>query len=185
MGLRNSSQIGYCGSPRVAQFETSAFVLQCSIIRDEKPARLARSTAPNKNVGVLVTRDFSNMTATLIVFLLGNFLPRFPKFSLKFVALRPAPPAAPLGTSLSHASPRVRLPLSLVWGGRSVMKEYKFKIGQLVIVHTARNDDAPDGAYIITKRLPKHHGHLQYQMRSSSADCHRVVRESELRYHSR
>lgn len=65
------------------------------------------------------------------------------------------------------------------------MKAYKFKIGQLVFVYTARNDDAPDGAYIITKRLPEHHGHLQYQVRSSSEDCNRVVRESELRYHSR
>ena len=61
---------------------------------------------------------------------------------------------------------------------------HKFKIGQMVSVHAPRSDDAPGDAYIITQRLPEHHGQLQYQVRSSSKDYDRVVRESELRHHS-
>jgi hypothetical protein len=60
------------------------------------------------------------------------------------------------------------------------MKAYKFKIGQMVFV---RCDDAPGDAYIVTQRLPEFHGQLQYQVRSSSKDRDRVVRENELRQH--
>jgi hypothetical protein len=61
------------------------------------------------------------------------------------------------------------------------MRTYKFKIGQMVFISTARSDDGPEGAYIVTQRLPELHGQLRYQVRSSSEDYNRVVRESELR----
>ena len=61
------------------------------------------------------------------------------------------------------------------------MKAYKFKIGQTVFIRVARGDNAPGGAYIITKRLPEQHGEFQYQVRSSSEDYDRVVRENEIR----
>jgi hypothetical protein len=61
------------------------------------------------------------------------------------------------------------------------MKAYKFKIGQMVFVRAARNDDVPEGTYIITKRLPALHGQLQYQVRSSLEEYDLVVREHELR----
>jgi hypothetical protein len=62
-----------------------------------------------------------------------------------------------------------------------VMRAYKFKIGQTVFVRLADSDDAPEGAFIITKRLPECRGQLQYQVRNSAYEYDRVVLEGELR----
>jgi hypothetical protein len=60
-----------------------------------------------------------------------------------------------------------------------VMPEHKFKIGQRLFLLRALN--APAGAYVIIKRLPKHHGEFEYQIKSVAEPHERVARESQLK----
>ena len=57
------------------------------------------------------------------------------------------------------------------------MPEHKFKIGERLFV--ARR--APDGAYIVIRRLPQREGEFEYQIKSVDEPNKRIVRESQLR----
>jgi hypothetical protein len=60
---------------------------------------------------------------------------------------------------------------------------HKFKIGERLFPARSARLDAPDGAYVILKRLPMRDGEFEYQIRSLTERDERVVRESELRPH--
>jgi hypothetical protein len=55
---------------------------------------------------------------------------------------------------------------------------HKFKIGARLFPTRL---DVREGAYVVIKRLPKHDGEFQYQIKSLTEPDERVVRESELR----
>ena len=60
------------------------------------------------------------------------------------------------------------------------MPEHKFKIGQRLFLVRALN--APDGPYIVVKRLPKRRGQFEYQIKSVIEryyEC--IARESQLK----
>ena len=61
------------------------------------------------------------------------------------------------------------------------MATHKFKIGQIVFLSPSFGHNIPAGTYIITKRMPEHHGEFEYQVRSSNEPHERVVRENQLR----
>jgi hypothetical protein len=59
--------------------------------------------------------------------------------------------------------------------------QYKFKLGQTVFLqHTIGNRGAANGAYEVTRQLPKRNSEFEYQIKSSREPHQRVVRESEL-----
>jgi hypothetical protein len=60
---------------------------------------------------------------------------------------------------------------------------HKFKIGERLFPARAAGLGAPDGAYIIIKRLPMRDGEFEYQIKSVTEQDERVVRESESRPH--
>jgi hypothetical protein len=60
---------------------------------------------------------------------------------------------------------------------------HKFKIGERLFPSGSAGLDAPDGAYVVLKRLPMRDGEFEYQIRSLTERDERVVRESELRPH--
>jgi hypothetical protein len=68
-------------------------------------------------------------------------------------------------------------PNLLVWWG--VM--HKFKLGQRLFPSRSDELSAPDGAYVVIKRLPIRHGEFEYQIKSLTEPDERVVRESQLR----
>ncbi len=59
------------------------------------------------------------------------------------------------------------------------MAGHKFKIGQRVFLVRALN--APDGPYIVVKRLPKRRGQFEYQVKCVTESHERVARESQLK----
>jgi hypothetical protein len=59
------------------------------------------------------------------------------------------------------------------------MPKHKFKIGERLFL--IRSIDVSGGAYVIVKRLPKHNGEFEYQIKSVNDPDERVVRESQLR----
>jgi hypothetical protein len=59
------------------------------------------------------------------------------------------------------------------------MPEHKFKIGQRLFLVRALN--APDGPYIVVKRLPKRRGQFEYQIKSVTEPYECVARESQLK----
>ena len=59
------------------------------------------------------------------------------------------------------------------------MPKHKFKIGQRLFLVRALN--APDGPYVVVKRLPKHHGQFEYQVKCVTEFHERVARESQLK----
>ena len=61
------------------------------------------------------------------------------------------------------------------------MTDHKFKIGQTVYLISFRNENAPGGTYVVTKRMPEHNGEYEYQVRNSYEQHQCVVRESQLR----
>ena len=61
------------------------------------------------------------------------------------------------------------------------MPDHRFKIGQIVFLTRLLSGNMPGGTYIIIKRLPKHDGEFEYQVRSSTEPHQRVVRENQLR----
>ena len=58
------------------------------------------------------------------------------------------------------------------------MPTYKFQIGQTVFLSPSLS--IPGGAYIVTKKLPKHNGEFEYRVKSANEPHERVVGESEL-----
>jgi hypothetical protein len=62
---------------------------------------------------------------------------------------------------------------------RRVMLQHKFKIGQRLFLVRALN--APDGPYVVVKRLPKREGEFEYQIKCVTESHECVVRESQLR----
>jgi len=65
----------------------------------------------------------------------------------------------------------------VVWAG-CIMPLYKFQIGQTVFLSPSLH--VPGGAYIVTKKLPKHNGEFEYRVKSANEPHERVVGESEL-----
>jgi hypothetical protein len=61
------------------------------------------------------------------------------------------------------------------------MTEHKFKIGQRLFPARSVGLDVLDGAYIVIKRLPKHDGEFEYQIKSINEPDERAVREGQLR----
>jgi hypothetical protein len=61
------------------------------------------------------------------------------------------------------------------------MSEHKFKIGERLFPARSIGSDVSEGAYIVVKRLPKHDGEFQYQIKSVNETDERVVRESQLK----
>ena len=59
----------------------------------------------------------------------------------------------------------------------SVMSEHKFKIGQRLFPARSVGMNVPDGAYVVVKRLPKHDGEFEYQIKSVSGIDERIMRE--------
>jgi hypothetical protein len=59
------------------------------------------------------------------------------------------------------------------------MPEHKFKLGQRLFLVRALN--APDGPYVVVKRLPERDGQFEYQVQSVIEPHECVVRESQLR----
>jgi hypothetical protein len=63
----------------------------------------------------------------------------------------------------------------------SVMSEHKFKIGERLFPARSVGLDVSKGAYVVVKRLPKHNGEFEYQIKSVSEIDERIVRESQLK----
>jgi hypothetical protein len=61
------------------------------------------------------------------------------------------------------------------------MSEHKFKIGQRLFPARSVGMNVPDGAYVVVKRLPKHDGEFEYQIKSVSGIDERIVRENQLK----
>jgi hypothetical protein len=62
------------------------------------------------------------------------------------------------------------------------MSEHKFKIrASGLFPARAVGLDVSEGAYIVVKRLPKHNGEFEYQIKSLSGMDERIVRESQLK----
>lgn len=61
------------------------------------------------------------------------------------------------------------------------MCEHKFKIGERLFPARAAGLDVSEGAYVVVKRLPKHNGEFEYQIKSFSGIDERIVRESQLK----
>jgi hypothetical protein len=61
----------------------------------------------------------------------------------------------------------------------AIMPEHKFKLGQRLFLLRALN--APDGPYVVVKRLPKRDGEFEYQIKSLTDNHERVARESQLK----
>jgi hypothetical protein len=53
---------------------------------------------------------------------------------------------------------------------------HKFQIGQTVFL-TPSNRHIPEGAYIVTKKLPERDGEFEYRVKSANEAHERVVRE--------
>jgi hypothetical protein len=62
----------------------------------------------------------------------------------------------------------------------AVMSEHKFKIGERLFPACSVGLDASKGAYVVVKRLPKHNGEFEYQIKSASEIDERIVRESQI-----
>jgi hypothetical protein len=60
------------------------------------------------------------------------------------------------------------------------MPTHKFKIGETVFLTPSLARNIPGGAYIVTKKMPEHHGQFEYRIKSLDEPHERVVRESEL-----
>ena len=61
------------------------------------------------------------------------------------------------------------------------MPEHKFKIGERLFLVRSTALNMPGEAYVVIKRLPKHDGEFEYQIKSVNEPDERVVRESQLR----
>jgi hypothetical protein len=61
------------------------------------------------------------------------------------------------------------------------MSEHKFKIGERLFPASSVGLNVSDGAYVVVKRLPKHEGEFEYQIKNITECDERVVRESQLR----
>jgi hypothetical protein len=61
------------------------------------------------------------------------------------------------------------------------MTDHKFKIGQRLFLVRSIGLEISAGAYVVIKRLPRHDGEFEYQIKSVSEPDERVVRESQLR----
>jgi hypothetical protein len=61
------------------------------------------------------------------------------------------------------------------------MPEHKFKIGERLFLVRSIALNMPGEAYVVIKRLPKHDGEFEYQIKSVNEPHERVVRESQLR----
>jgi hypothetical protein len=63
------------------------------------------------------------------------------------------------------------------------MPAHKFKIAQIVTYRPGlRSQDAPYGAYQITRQLPQRDdGEIEYQIKNLNEPHERVAKESELR----
>jgi len=61
------------------------------------------------------------------------------------------------------------------------MTDHKFKIGQRLFLVRSIGLDISAGAYVVIKRLPRHDGEFEYQIKSISEPGERIVRESQLR----
>jgi hypothetical protein len=57
------------------------------------------------------------------------------------------------------------------------MPEHKFKIGQRLFLARSIGLNVSDAAYVIVKRLPRHDGEFEYQIKSVNEPDERVVRE--------
>jgi hypothetical protein len=61
------------------------------------------------------------------------------------------------------------------------MPKHKFKIGQRLFLARSVGLDVSDGPYIVVKRLPKHDGEFEYQIKSVNEPDERVVGERQLK----
>jgi hypothetical protein len=59
------------------------------------------------------------------------------------------------------------------------MPQHKFKVGQRLFLVRALN--APNGPYVVVKRLPKRDKQFEYQIRSVIEPYERVARERQLK----
>ena len=60
------------------------------------------------------------------------------------------------------------------------MPDYKFKVGQTIILSPAIARNMPGGMYQITAQLPKQNGEYEYRIKSINEPHERVIREIEL-----
>ena len=51
----------------------------------------------------------------------------------------------------------------------AVMSEHKFKIGERLFPARSGGLDLSEGAYVVVKRLPKHNGEFEYQIKSAAS----------------
>jgi hypothetical protein len=61
------------------------------------------------------------------------------------------------------------------------MQTHKFRQYQFVLLDASLNTDLPEGAYMITKKLPERDGEFEYCVKSIHEPYERVVRESQLK----
>ena len=65
----------------------------------------------------------------------------------------------------------------------SPMSEHKFKIGERLFPASI-GLDVSKGPYVVVRKLPKHDGEFEYQIKSLSEIDERIVRESQLKTES-
>jgi len=58
------------------------------------------------------------------------------------------------------------------------MSKHKFKIGERLFPARSVGLDLSKGAYVVVKRLPKHNGEFEYQIKSVSGIDERIETES-------
>jgi hypothetical protein len=63
----------------------------------------------------------------------------------------------------------------------AVMSEHKFKIGERLFPARSVGLDVSKGAHVVVKRLPKHNGEFEYQIKGVSGIDERIVREGQLK----
>jgi hypothetical protein len=57
---------------------------------------------------------------------------------------------------------------------------HKFHLGQAVEYRPPRGISAPQGAYVVTAKLPERDGQFEHRIRSAFEEHERMARESEL-----
>jgi hypothetical protein len=60
------------------------------------------------------------------------------------------------------------------------MPDHKFQVGQTVFLHRSPLLNMPDGAFVVTRRLPERDGEFEYRVKSATEPHERVVREMQM-----
>jgi hypothetical protein len=111
------------------------------------------------------------------------YLMRPSRLAASFVSTEKRLKVMPLSTPSSRSS-HLKLYLKAeevrtLGRGQGTMPTHKFQIGQTAFLNPS-NRHIPEGACVVTKKLPERDGEFEYRVKSANELHERVVREGEL-----